>query len=135
MKHRRKRIIDTRPWDSLTEDEKILRLRIPKDKRPYKRKVNQLHKQIPGGGLFLGCNGHPCVCTQKGISKQDLWGTYVDGQSIIDGSGISCSLLHCHPEPLLPAEADEIIKNWENKERLQELYKQIEIRVRGYAFT
>lgn len=72
---------------------------------------------------------NPCVCTEKGINKQDIWGCFVDGKSLRTGNGTSCSMLHCRPEPLLQNEADDILKHFDDKDKLTEIYENINNRI------
>jgi hypothetical protein len=55
---------------------------------------------IQPGDLFEDCRYHPCLCYD--ISDD---GTSIFGISLVDGSTIQCSILHCGVRKLTPAEA------------------------------
>lgn len=79
------------------------------DIRKLKRQVNNLRRKIPVGGYFIACNGHPSICTEKEFYTDDLYGNGVDGNSLINGKGCSCSLLHCGPSSITKAQAEELV--------------------------
>ena len=79
------------------------------DRRKLKRQMNNLRRKIPVGGYFLACNGHPSICTEKEFYTDDIFGNGVDGKSLINGKGCSCSLLHCGPSPLTKSQAEELV--------------------------
>jgi hypothetical protein len=82
--------------------------------RKLKRLMNQYMKRINYGKYFIDCRYHPCKVTEYFIRSEDPYGSYVDGISLVDNSGTSCSCYYCRPEPIskeLALEMSEFAKN------------------------
>jgi hypothetical protein len=62
-------------------------------------------KQLKFGMYFENCAGNPAQVDLLG-----WWGykyrydAYVEGVDLVTGKGCSCSLMHCAPVPLTPAQ-------------------------------
>lgn len=84
--------------------------------RKTKKIVRNRCDKIYSTGYFLDCFDHPCKMTEMyryDPCSSDLFGdAEVDGESLIDGRGSSCSILYCAPEPLTKEEAEEIARNF-----------------------
>jgi len=76
-----------------------------KNNRKHKRKLNRMTKQLKFGMYFENCAGNPAQVDLLG-----WWGykyrydAYVEGVDLVTGKGCSCSLMHCAPVPLTPAQ-------------------------------
>lgn len=77
---------------------------IPQD-TPIPPRANRIG-DIKPGDLFEDCRYHPCVCLSVDDGDGDGDGDGVRGVSLIDGSGIGCSVWHCGLRILAPAVAD-----------------------------
>lgn len=96
-------------------------------KRQHKRVVNHFMRRVSRSGFFFGCNGHVNKLTAKGISYQDPYSSDVHGESMVDGSATSCSVMHCAPEVVPPEHVTELVTlcrsgDWKKyEERLAEV--------------
>lgn len=67
----------------------------------YGYKTPKYEHLIPGD-FFEACNLHPCICT---IGNDFDGNDEVSGISLVDGSGVFCSAIHCGVERLTFEEA------------------------------
>jgi hypothetical protein len=83
------------------------------NKRQRKKRI-----RFKVGSIYLDCAGHPVLCTEaeREWRGQGLWGI-----SLLDGSAPrGCSLRHCNPEHVTPAEASAIKLHVERNYRRDE---------------
>ena len=78
------------------------------DLRKYKRRINWYMKKVRIGSHFLDCRFHPCVATEVNYWTNAPFDSEINGTSLIDGGGASCSCIYCGPEPISKERAEEL---------------------------
>lgn len=84
-----------------------------RDKRKLKRYINHLAAKLKPGAIFESCSYEPSVVTKRSFRPSDIYGSDVEGVSIVTGAGCSCSLFHCGPWPLSKENARARVKHLE----------------------
>ena len=78
--------------------------------RIHKKQLSKILDTILETGYFINCNYHPVKLTEFSWSGKDLFGSDVDGVSLINGNGCSCSLHYCRPTPITSKIAEEMVE-------------------------
>ena len=86
--------------------------------RKLKRIHNWLHKHCGYGKYVIDCRDHPCLVTFLDRDHHDI-----EGFSLIDESGMSCSLMHCGIEPVNKQKAEEMSAFYKKAGRYEYLIK------------
>ena len=76
-------------------------------KRRIKRYLNHLNSKLKFGDYFENCFYHPSRVTNRTIYSSDMFGNDIEGVSLVDSSGCSCSMWHCGPTPMTKEMAEK----------------------------
>ena len=85
------------------------------DRRKKKRRINWARKQAAFGNIVCDCRGHPgkvVRCSSGygyGKGYVDMYDDDCDIKSLFDGTESSCSLFHCVPHKVGPAEIERLL--------------------------
>ena len=99
------------------------------DWRKRKKIIRKRSDNLEQKGFFVCCHYHPCKIS--GLSPyhtSNPWSLFeasVEGKSLINGQGASCSMYHCAPEALTESEAMERVAYWKEHGELAHMQKYI----------